>query len=404
MRRLGLAMASMILVTGVGACGDRDDLRDEVLGYVSQSARSSARYVYVDERFDDPISDQRGRRIEVQGLREDDFRFKARVLFDDAEGFDEVVSDDALAMRFIEPNRLSAFVNKEKLAEVDLETDREGVGVLDALRSRRWVTDDSAAPSLTVGERKLEEIGVDPVLDALTGLQYVEAAIREAAGVNEYSPDDLSPAYNNSEDTFPKPADGSSVTRYDLIRPPLPPAVNRSGRDESSLPGTRHFRRMAIYVQDDRVIRVLEEIDLRGKKLDDFIKYNRAALKANDVPEQVREQFEAGVEQRPDDPQQEVAFGRAVLSGLNMTLNGLGVDPILIRSMSLEFRDLGGDVKVELPRDDVIRGDLDFLIVTDRGKSASAAGGAGGTTTTTTAAPIASPAAAPVEPTPPASP
>ena len=367
-----LLVVATVAVTG--ACGDRKDDKDELLGYVRSTSRLPARYVYVDERFDDQSTGTRGSRIEVQGLREDDFRFKARVLYDDAEGFDEVVSDDTLMVRFIDTNRLSGMINKDKLADVDQETDREGVGVLAALRSRRWVKDPSAAPSLTVGDRKLEEIGKDPVLDALTALQYVESAVREAAGVNEFSEDDLSPAYNSSEDSFPKPSDGSGVKRFDLIRPPLPAAVNRTGRNEASLPGTRHFRRMAVYVQDRRIIRVLEEVDLRGKKLDDFIKYNRASLEANDVPEEVRDRFDAAVKARPKEGPGEVAFGRGILAGLNGTLAGLGVDPILIRSMSLDFRDLGGEVKVDLPQDDVISADLDFLIVTDSGKAKSTEG------------------------------
>lgn len=375
------------------ACGKRRDDRDRLLDYIDATQRLSARYVYVDERFDDVITGARGRKMEVQGLREDDFKFKARVLFDGNDGFDEVVADDTLAMRFLDPSTLGPFVNKDQLTKVDTKTDIDGVSVLDVLRSRRWVLDASAAPSITVGARKASELGKDPVLDALTALQYVEQAINEAASVKRWSEDDLSPAYSSSEEDFPKPAGGSGVRRYDLVRPALPPAVNRTGRDENAFPTTKQFRRMAVYVKDNRVIQVREKVDLRGKRLDDFISYTRAFLKANDVGPREREQFEAGVKRRPKDPRAEIVFGRAMLAGLNVRLSSLGVDPVLVRNMTLDFRDLGGDVKVELPQEETVKGNLDFLSVTDSGKAtAQNTGSGGGTAATTTTAPAAPPA------------
>lgn len=384
-KRAVAVVVALAVVLVLPACGKRRDDRDRVLDYLRATQRLAARYVYVDERFDDVITGTRGRKTEVQGLREDDFKFKARVLFDGDDGFDEVVADDTLAMRFLDPSTLAPLVNKDQLAKVDIKTEIEGVSVLDVLRSRRWVVDPSAAPSITVGARKATELGKDPVLDALTALQYVEQAVNEAAGVKRWSEDDLDPAYSSSEEDFPKPSDGSGVRRYDLVRPALPAAVNRSGRDENAFPTTKQFRRMAIYVKDERVIQVREKVDLRGKRLDDFISYNRAVLKANDVDPRVREQFDAGVKLRPKDPRQEIEFGRTMLAGLNTTLNSLGVDPVLIRNMTLDFRDLGGDVKVELPQEETVKGNLDFLSVTDSGKAAAQTGGGGGAATTTTA-------------------
>jgi hypothetical protein len=391
-RVIAIAVAAAVALT-LPACGKRRDDRDRLLDYISATQRLPARYVYVDERFDDVVTGARGRKTEVQGLREDDFKFKARVLFNGNDGFDEVVADDTLAMRFLDPATLAPFVNKDQLAKVDTKTEIEGVSVLDVLRSRRWVLDASAAPSITVGARKASELGKDPVLDALTALQYVEQAINEAAEVRRWSEDDLSPAYSSSEEDFPKPVGGSGVRRYDLVRPGLPPAVNRTGRDENAFPTTKQFRRMAVYVKDNRVIQVREKVDLRGKRLDDFISYNRAVLKANDVDPRVRSQFEEGVKRRPKDPRREVEFGRGLLSGLNVTLTSLGIDPVLIRNMTLDFRDLGGDVKVDLPQEETVKGNLDFLSVTDSGKASAQNTGSGGNAATTTTAPAAPPPA-----------
>lgn len=380
-KRVVAVLVALAIVVTLPACGKRRGDRERLLDYTRATQRMAARYVYVDERFENVLTGASGRKIEVQGLREDDFKFKARVLFDDKDGFDEVVADDTLAMRFLDPAALTPFVNKDQLSKVDLKTGIEGVSVIDVLRSRRWVLDQSAAPSITVGARKASEIGKDPVLDALTALQYVEQAIQEAASVKRWSPDDLSPAYSSSEEDFPKPSDGSGVRRYDLVRPALPPAVNRSGRDENAVPSTKTFRRMAIYVKDDRVIQVREKIDLRGKRLDDFISYNRAFLKANDADPRLREQFDEIVKQRPKDAREEITFGRAMLAGLNIGLTSQGVDPVLIRNMTLDFRDLGGDVKVDLPQEETVKGNLDFLSVTDSGKTTTQTGTSGTTTT-----------------------
>jgi hypothetical protein len=382
-RHVAALLAAVLVALTLGACGDRVDDRDRLLRYVAATSRLPARYVYVDERFADESLGIEARRTEVQGLREDDFRFKARVLFNGNDGFDEVVADDTLAMRFLDPTTINAFVNKEQAAKVDLKTDREGVGVVEALRSRRWVVDKSAAPSITAGTRDVEDLGKDPVLDALTALQYVEQAVREAAGVERWSEDDLSPAYSASEDDFPKPEDGSGVIRYDLVRAPLPPASNLTGRDEDSFPSTKHFRRMSIYVKDERVIQVIEKVDLRGKKLDDFIRYNRAVLRANQVPAEVQAAFDEAVKLRPESATEEIAFGQGILAGLNITLRAVGNDPVLVRNMRLDFRDLGGVIKVDLPLDEeVIGAELDFLVVTDNGKITERKGEGGGTTAT----------------------
>jgi hypothetical protein len=385
-RRVLAVLLAVAVAFTMPACGKRKGDKEKVLGFLHSTQQLAARYVYVDQRFDDVVSGTRGRKIEVQGLREDDFKFKARVLYNGTDGFDEVVADDSLATRFLDPASLGPLVNKDQLAKVDLKTDQSGVSVLDVLRSRRWVLDANAAPSITVGARKATELGKDPVLDALTGLRYVEQAINEAAGVKRWSKDDLDPAYSSSEEDFPQPSDGSGVRRYDLVRAQLPAAVNRSGRDENSFPTTRQFRRMAIYVKDKRIIQVREKVDLRGKRLNDFISYNRAVLKANNVDPRLRKQFDENVKKRPTDAAGELAFGRALLSGLNVTLNGLGIDPVLIRNMTLDFRDLGGPVKVDLPQDETVKGNLDFLSVTDSGKdkAQTGSGGGGGTSSTTT--------------------
>lgn len=385
-RIVSLSLLAAVATGGLAACGKKDNEREELLDAVRRTQRLSSQYIYSDERFDNPLANTNGGRLEVQGIREDDFRFKARVLFNDADGFDEVVADDLLAMRMLDPTRLTPLVNKERAASSDLSTEVAGVNSLQALESRRWVIDEAAAPSITSGARSEAELGRDPVLDALTALAYVERAIEQSFGVNKFDPDDLSPAFSRSEDTFPKPSQDSQIERYDLLRPFLPPPGTQSGSGDIALPQTQHFRRMAVYVKDDRVVQVRESVDLLGKKLDDFIKYYRTFLKENKVSGQIIQAFEEFARRRPTVVEDEPAYGRMLLYQLNLGLQGLGETPVLVRNMSIDLRQLGGAITVDLPQTDVIKGNLDFLVVSDRGKEkpkAAGAAGAGGRSTGT---------------------
>lgn len=347
----------------LAGCGRRETDRDELRAAIRATERLATRFVYTDERPE--------RRIGVQGLIEDDFRFKARVLFDDADAYDEVVSDDTLAVRVLDPAQAANLVDKEKAggAGVDTSTELAGVTAVQALQSRRWVLDPSGAPPQTGGAQQDKDLGRDPVLDAISALDYVERAIGEAGDVEQYDPDDLTPTYVSSEDAFPKPVEGSGITRYDLKRPKLPPPGQTSGARQV-VPATKHFRKMVVYVKDGRVIQVQERVEIVGRFVEEFVRYSRAALRQAEVAPQVREQFERSLQL----PREE--FSRFALAGLNEGLQASGIDPVLVRNMALELRDLGQPVTVDLPGTDVVKGSLEVLVAS--GRAPQARGGAGG--------------------------
>jgi hypothetical protein len=389
-RRAVATVALLALATtGLAGCGNREEVRDELLAALRRTDALSYKYVYVDDRPSVAAPGAPAPRpdVQVQGLVQDDVRFKARVTVAKAPAFDEVVSDDLLAMRFLEPARLTPLINQAKVGEVDTKTDVDGVDSVTALESRRWVVDETAAPGVTVGRVDEATLGDDPVLDSITALTYVETAIREAQSVEKFSKDSVSPAYSASEDDFPKPEDGSGVTRYDLRRPKLPPpGQNQAAGGQSGRPQTRHFRRMAVYVKGGRVIQVREAIDLKGKFLRDVLRYARTYARASGASSAEIDKFIGGIEAAPDDQQ-----GPLVLAGLSLALASSGDAPILQRRMTLDLRDLGGDIAVELPTQDVVHGGLGFLIVTSTGKpeadgTSGENSGASGSTTTTTAA------------------
>ncbi len=366
MRRLALVPLVAMVATSFVGCGNRDEVRDQVLRALRSTEKLSYNFVYTDDRDENviPEAPPPPPDVEVRGLVEDDFRFKARVSLNKSTAFDEVVRDDLLAMRFLDPGRLGALVNKEKLPKADTKTELDGLDSLTVLQSRRWVVDESAAPSVTVGRVREASLGEDPVLDAITVLTYVEEAIRQAQEIQKFSPDSVTPAYSATEDVFPKPEEGSGVTRYDLRRPKLPPPGGDRATGEAGQPATRHFRRMAIYVKDGRVVQVREVVDVKGKFLKEVVKYAKTYAKAAGAPPEALDQFSDALESVP-----EAQRGSLVLEGLSTALLASGEEPILRRTMTLELRDLGSKVAVDLPTQDVVKGGLGFLIVSAKGKA-----------------------------------
>ena len=378
MKLRSVALAVSVLLVPLAGCGERENLKDEVLAAIAATREGSYRLQYEETRpnitEDGPDGEQK---VAVAGLVEDDFRFKARVDFNGQDGFDEVVADDTLAMRFIDPSRVNPLVNKEKVAEENKPTELK-VSSLEVLQSRRWVVDSSGAPAVSAVAAGEGGLGKDPVLDAITVLAYVERALVTAVAVERFDVEDITPVYSSSEDTFPKPERGSGVTRYDLRRPKLPPPSQQANAaDGTGRPQTQHFRRMAIYVKDGKVVQVREATDIRGKAVNDTLKYFRTALRESKAPAQVRKVFDDAVNSAP-----EAQRGLALQLIMNGFLQTIGEDPILMRTMNLELRDHGADIKVDLPTEDVVAGSLGFLVVSERGKvtdeSAGSTGAGGG--------------------------
>src|SRR5438132_5800377 len=68
--------------------------------------------------YQETVHDKAGdHETDVRGLVEDDFRYKARVAQDGKPVLDEVVSDDALAVRFLDPAAMGRFLRKATKAK-----------------------------------------------------------------------------------------------------------------------------------------------------------------------------------------------------------------------------------------------------------------------------------------------
>jgi hypothetical protein len=238
-------------------------------------------------------------------------------------------------------------------------SDTGGSDALQALQSRQWVLDPVGAPSVTGASDPKRQLGQDPVVDSLTVFQYVDTAIRDAYDVHIFNKEALD--YKAKEDPFPPPKKGSGVKRYDLVAPFLP-KPNQAGANQA-VPSAANFRKLAVYVKDGKVIQILERIDVVAR-LKDMARIYGVKFPAGQSPAQQAE-FAIGV--------------------VNVLRTGQGNEPIRIRTMSLDIRDLGTSERVTLP-DGAISGNLSFL--RGRGKAAATAtpGSDPSATTATTSA------------------
>lgn len=334
-RRLGVLGLGLVLATVSGACGDSDaDDDEEVRAAIERTARLSRGLVYTEEHLDTELR--------VEAVIDDDLRYRARLSIDGRPVYDEVVFDDTVAARILDDAALDVYreptlaLPGEASAESDgAEAGTDPLDPLDALQSRRWVVDPVGAPSVVSPGADERRIGDDPIFDALTVLRYIDTVVLRENAIVEFNEFDLE--YDPQEDPFPKPSGGSEVVRYDVRPPRLPRASDAAGNQ--AVPGPQHFRKMAVYVRDGVVIRVLETFDV--------------ASRLDEMEEIYDIEFEA--DQSTDERV------RIAIEAVNAVRRGQGTRPIRIRSMSLDLVDLGQDHTVGLPTDGVVEARLDVL-------------------------------------------
>lgn len=362
-RRLALVLCAVVALTA--ACAKETTGTKEVRAAINATRLDPHRFSYSVLSLDSSY--------QVHGLVEDDFRYKARLVTGSEPVLDEVVNDDAIAVRFAQPALLGTFIDDSQRQVAELDTTLNGVTVLDVLKAKRWVLDPAGAPSLTDASRTLRNQGKDPIFDALGVFDYVEQAMAEAVEVHEWDADDLNPAYRASEDVFPQPAEDSGVQRFDLRRPFLPPVGANSGSSADSSLATKHFRKMAIYVKNGRVIRVMERVELTGKAAEDFVGYVKQVLKDAGFDKRDIEAFEDSLDGLNERQRSDV-----LLRTVNEGLKAAGQPPIIIRTMTMDLRDIGEDgIAATLP-DDTIEGSLGILL--NRGAKVEAANASGSPT------------------------
>jgi hypothetical protein len=360
---VGVALASSL----VAGCGEKDDAEKEVRAAIRRTARTAHRFVYSESFGQEKTS--------VRGLVEDDFRFQAQVSINGVPVLEQVLRDDAAAVRMLEPAGLTRFVEGADATALARGQQRPAgvtsVGVPEALTGGDWVLDPSGAPPLTLGGNERHPAGDDPVYDARSALDYTLAAVEEAFFIVRFNPESL--YYRASEDPFPAPRRRSGVVRYDVIPEdlPIPGAGNTpGGRDDR--PATRHFRKMAVYVNDGRVIEVREQVGTTPRLARRFLGIARRILRESD--ESLVRELDRELAKLP-----EARRGQFLLDGYNFALQQGGDPPIRQRVMILQLLDFGKNITVQLPTDNVIGGELDaFKNLGKSGPSEAAEGRASG--------------------------
>jgi len=378
-RRRSSLVAAALLTASMVACGGHHTTdADRLRAAMSRTDLLSRRFVYAEQVGNT--------KTEVKGLIADDFRYKAAATVNDVPLWEEVVDDDALADRALNSGAFAVFGRRaasptqaapgSAVPAQQVTTDSPVVSntvspeVRDALLAHRWVLDSVGAPSLIPTATEHHPLGADPVFDALTVFRYVDQSIREAFAVKKFNPDALD--YKPSEDPFPKPKKHSGVIRYDWVRPRLPRPQDITGASANQrIPGTANFRKMAVYVKNGRVIQVLEQIDVVSRLAELQRNYNVKIPTSLPSADRVK----------------------IAIDAINAVRAAQGDDVIRVRTMSLQFVDLGQPVTVSLPTD-AVAGSLSAF--ENRGRAtgsttpastpASDAGSAPTTTSTTAAA------------------
>jgi hypothetical protein len=361
-RVLALGVALSVMATGAACAKNQDKLH--LLDTLDKSSHASGVFRYSDETPGSPFS--KAQSVAVRGLIEDDFRYKARLTVDSNDVLDEVVNDDALAVRFLDPSYVPKFTGSGGKPDT-----------IAALNARYWVADLKGAPA--IGDAAVEDalIGVDPVVDSLSVVDYVKDAVNQAREVKKFNAESLD--YRPAEDPFPRPAPVSGVVRWDLVPKPMPrPDELATGQGNSALARAEVFRKMAIYIKDGRVVQVREQLAAKFDLLDKFRDYierllDKAGGKAN-------MQLKAQVESVKDDPTALEPFLNFIL---NIALQQAGESPVRFRSMKFEFARQGDKVRADLPSGSQVKlGSLDFFGTNSAAKAKQAGGGSGATTTT----------------------
>lgn len=288
---------ALLLVFVAASCGEGGGDTRDLRRAIDRTQSEPYAYVYT-ETAD-------GREVEVEVTVQDSFRSRTAVSLDGVELLDQVVVDDAAAVRLRAPDRWNPAA---------------GTPLAEILGTGDWVVDPAGAPELLLGEEStgdITEVGQDPVLDAINALDYAQAAADQASLVAKFNKN--STDYRPSEDPFRDLVEADErqgLLRYDAI-PPALPRTSEGQRGAEQIPGTQSFRRLSVYLKEGRVVRVLEQIDFESH------------------PEIVK-----AVERRR--PQ----FLLDVLEALR---EGIGDDPVRPRRMSVEVEPPDRNLRIELP-------------------------------------------------------
>ncbi|MGH7858204.1 MAG: hypothetical protein ACREQY_12845 [Candidatus Binatia bacterium] len=275
--RIAAAAVAASLVAAACGSGSQGATRDErlILAALRRVERQPRTFVYREET--------EGQTVALQGQVEDDFRYGGAVAINGNDVYTELVGDDAAALRVLRPESaeglLKAAASIDEIAAVDL-------------RAQKWVVDPAGAPPLRApggAGGRASQVGVNPLLDAIRLVAYVQQAVSEAQSVELWNPDgiDYNPLDDPWRDDNRSTLSSKGMRRYDLVQPALP--VAGAGGRTALPPAPRHFRKMAFYMRGERLVELREQISFTDRR-----EYRRA--KEGRAPKSVLKLIESAQE------------------------------------------------------------------------------------------------------------
>ncbi|MFN2462858.1 MAG: hypothetical protein ABR573_03015 [Candidatus Dormibacteria bacterium] len=283
-------VASLLLAPILQGCAGREDRTNELRAIIARTVSQSRHYRYSEAYA--------GHTAVVEASIQDDLRYKTSYSRDGHLLSEEVIVDDARALRIPDPaaaDRVapSIAVTRPGLGSVGAGASptgtasqastiglpapeaagaaaesRPGAQTLDLIHSGGWVLDAAGAGRLQRKHTaKREELGDDQVRDALNALRYVDDSMTQLGGTGAvvlYNPEAIN--YRADLDPFPRPKTAAGELRYDLRQPGLAPRAGGAGTSEAQreqgLPGPAYFRSLSVYVRRGLVERVVESVSV----------------------------------------------------------------------------------------------------------------------------------------------
>lgn len=346
LRRAGALLLAVTVTAGCGGASDNSSNPDTRLVQKGiERVRAEPRgFVLNLLQFDELIT--------VRGVIVDDQKYRAQMTINGQPWLDEVVVDDAIAIRMLDPQALVRGlcpVYQLGLAKLNPALTK----AYNALYAGQWVVDPLGGPSLLPKQIPNKFFGDNATLDAVTVFNYLEQAIDATVSTDfkgfvfeKFEEEAFD--YNPKKDPLPKP--GKGVTRYDLLRKPFPKKADlESSKDpKRNAVSDANLRKAAVYFQDGKLTEFRDVINMRY-----FTK---------EIGELFDEEDLYGGDKLTDDEKAALALG-----GVNRFLARKGLPRITQHALAIRFTDATDLTPPALPRN-AVSAPLDLL--RDRGRLA----------------------------------
>lgn len=279
-RLIALVPAVALCLPGLVGCSNKNEgPKKLVMAALNATLRTPRAFTYVDQDLAATTT--------VTGQVADDNRYQLLLSGQDGPVWQQVAVDDAIADYFPATaavatysgagsspalNVLKTYASIRSLLPPAIAQRADAVYAtklpravavpnslaLAALRAGKWVLDPLGAPKAAnpnAADADKQALA-NPFFGAQTELARARDIIQatDFFKIKEYRAGDLAPTYKRTDDPFPAP--GPGVHRYDLKQPDLPTAGLNTATGVPAPPSEDVFRKLAIYIQDGRVIAV----------------------------------------------------------------------------------------------------------------------------------------------------